>query len=151
MWSVSRYMDRHACAHDLFCSAKYNIEFSFQQSERLLEIVTVRRQVTAGRNKHVDQAKPASCIFASQENGVRIARDPQMRNVLVRWLCGRKFALRVVGWDAETGMPERVGFVDHFFTPRISFRWMRRGAERDTDNHASSDLVLERSAALALR
>jgi len=44
--------------------AKYKIDFAFQQRERLLEIVTVRRRPTAGRYHHIDQAKPAGGIFA---------------------------------------------------------------------------------------
>jgi len=134
-------MDRFARSYHSFYPAKYNVEFSFQKSERLLKIVTVRRRATAGRHKHVDQAKPAPYLCQLKE-WCSVARDPKLRKVLVCWLCGGKFALRVVGWDAETGRTGRVGFVVHFFTPRISFRWMHRGGERGTDNPVSSDQAL---------
>jgi hypothetical protein len=57
-------MDRLAGAYYLLCTAKDNVDLAFQQGEGLLEIVTVRRRPSAGRNIHVDQAKPARCVFA---------------------------------------------------------------------------------------
>jgi len=62
----------------LLCAAKNNIEFTFKQSEGLLEIVTVRRWPSAWRNEHVDQTKTASRFLAGQKKYVRISDDPNV-------------------------------------------------------------------------
>jgi len=59
--------------HHHRCAAEGGLDFAFEDAERLLEIVPVRRRAASGRNMHVDQAKSARGLFSRKENSIRIS------------------------------------------------------------------------------
>jgi hypothetical protein len=74
------------------------LEFAFEDDERFLEIVPVRRGAASGRNMHIDQAELARGIVARKENRVCIAYHAEVANIFpgVRSR-GGEFPAEVVG------------------------------------------------------
>ena len=97
---VCRDIDCLTRSCNLLCAAKYKIEFAFEESKRLFEIVTMRRRPSAGKNVHVDQAKPASGFLAREKNRAGISHYPNVADFLVGVRLGnRKLTSQIVRRD----------------------------------------------------
>ncbi len=98
-------MDRLASVHYLLCTAKNEVEFAFQEGERLLEIVAMRRRSTSGRNVHVDEAETPCRVFAGEKNGVGVAYHPEVRDARIGVAVGDgEVALQIVRWNCCDGL-----------------------------------------------
>jgi hypothetical protein len=62
-----------ARSHRRFGAAECSLDPAFQNDERLLEIVTMRRWAAARRNTRIDQAKAARGVGPRQKNRVGVA------------------------------------------------------------------------------
>ena len=78
-------------------TAKDGLQFTLKQNKRLFKIMTMRRRPAAGRNVHIDQAEPASGIFAGENDRVSVADNAQMRKVWILCGCNYQIAAKVVG------------------------------------------------------
>lgn len=76
-------VDGLAGSHGRFHSSKGSLDLAFQDDERFLEIVAVRRRPTARRNIHIDQAIASIRIFPGEEDCVGVPHQRDVRQILV--------------------------------------------------------------------
>ena len=58
---------------DGLCAAEDGLDFTLQDDEGFLEVVTVRRRPSSGRDVHINQAEASSSVVTVQENCVGVA------------------------------------------------------------------------------
>lgn len=96
MRSVRRHMDGFANSNNGLLAAKGGLELAFQNNERLLEVVTMRRGSATLRNMHIDQAKTSRRIFSAEQNGICVSNHSQVLTAAVVSRCKRKSTEQVV-------------------------------------------------------
>ena len=75
MRRIRRDIHGLARSHHRLRAAEGRLEFTFEDDERLLEIVPVRRGASPGRDVHIDEAELARRIVARKENRISIPND----------------------------------------------------------------------------
>ena len=91
-WDVDRLpgADRR-----LFASERGH-NLAFEDRERLLEIVPMRRRPAAGRNMHVDQTVTTGGVLSREEDRVSVSYHGDVRLLRVVSCGNRKVAVKVV-------------------------------------------------------
>src|ERR1700730_2792143 len=82
VWSVGGDVDGFACADCGSGAPEGGLEFAFEQGKGFLKIVAVGRWAAAGRDVHVDQAEAACGVLASKQDGVSVAYQADVRQVV---------------------------------------------------------------------
>src|SRR5882724_1023127 len=98
---VGRNIDYLAGPHRLLLAAKRGLDFAFQNRERLLKIVPMRRRAAAGRNVHVDQAVTPGGVLTREKNRVCVASHANVRKRRIVRVSKREAARRIVWRNAR--------------------------------------------------
>ena len=90
------------------------LEFAFQDGERLLEIVPVRRRTASGRNMHIDQAESSCSIVARKEDRICISYHADVANIFAGVRSrGGEFSVEVVRRKSRTWRHGNGLFIGH--------------------------------------
>ena len=81
MRSVGRDVQGFAGADGRLLATEGDFHLAFEEDEGLLEVMPVRGRTAAGRDVHVDDAELSGSLLACHGDGVRIADQPDMREV----------------------------------------------------------------------
>ena len=91
-----------------------DLDLAVEDGEHLFEVMSMRWRPAAGRHVHIDQGVLASGVASGNEDRVRVADQPDVRQVFV--LVGARNGQRargVVGWDGGSvgshDSPQRCG------------------------------------------
>src|SRR5208282_544088 len=95
--SVGRNVECLAGVHDRFLAAKSCFHIAFEQDESFLEVVPMRRRPSAWRDMHIDHAEASIRLLARDCDGVGIADQTDVRQVVGLRQC--KIASEIVRWD----------------------------------------------------
>jgi hypothetical protein len=99
-------VDGLARPHYLPSAAKYKLKSAFQQRERLVKIVSVRRRPSTRRHVHIDQTKPPGRFLPRKKNRVRISSQPDVAHIPVCvWPDNCQRPLRIVGRNCRHRLP----------------------------------------------
>jgi len=96
-------MDGLAGAHGGLAAAEGCFHLAFEQNEGLLEVMAVRRWSAAGRDVHIDQAEACIGVFTRNGDGVSVADQADVREI-VR-LGQSEVAFGIVWRDRDSGLP----------------------------------------------
>jgi hypothetical protein len=98
------YAHQH-CSHDCFFAAKGGFDLAFEDGERFLEVVAMRRRAAAGRDVHVDKAITTVRVVAGEQNGVGVPHDSEVGKALIFVrVRNREIALKIVRRDRRFGL-----------------------------------------------
>ncbi|MCU1259388.1 MAG: hypothetical protein JWO80_2273, partial [Bryobacterales bacterium] len=100
--------------------------FEFEESERLPEIVSVRRKAASGRDVHINEAELARSIFSSEEDRKIYHLHTDVANILAGVRSrGGEFSAEVVGRKSR-GRPGRNDLlIGHSVPPRWALPQLR--------------------------
>ena len=109
-----------ASLHHYLCATEGCLDFAFEDGERLLEIVPVRRRAASGRNMHIDQAESACSIVARKKNCICISYQADVANIFARvGSHAGEFSAQVVGRKSRCWQGRNGWFIGHAFTPFV--------------------------------
>jgi len=84
--------------HDGLDTAESDVEFAVKHYEGLFKIVAMRRRAAARGNMHVNKAEAPVGIVASEQNGVGVTDDTEVRKILIGIRpCNGQNPLKVIG------------------------------------------------------
>ncbi len=73
MRRIGRDINDLALSQNRFGAAENEFDFALENSEHLLEIMTMRRRTASRRDEHVNEAVAARSIIASEQNRVCVS------------------------------------------------------------------------------
>jgi hypothetical protein len=83
MRRIRRDVHSVAAPHHRLLPAERRLDLAFQHNKSLFKIMPVRCRASAGRNMHIDDAKPSARIRARDRNRVRVPHQPDVRQALI--------------------------------------------------------------------
>jgi hypothetical protein len=102
-------------------ATKSQLQLAFQQHEGFLEVVAVRRRAATRGHMHINQAEPSSSVFASEQYGVGISHNSEVRSFLTVRLRECENPPQIVGGNLGTRSRANTAIVTHSHSPIFTY------------------------------